>query len=1128
MGSRDDDGTDAEHPPVYLPSLNSGDNRGKMAKALRGSTAEMPKYKSSTLDRKKSKDSPVHSPTSTVMKPNQFQPQFPAAPVRQRPGSVGSTPTHNFKINPTRNPQLRGFFESGAAVRGGSLPRNPKGKMPLTGKVAGYRQPPSSPHMEARLEKVQQQFLLQQQIFQQHQQFQQPRSPSWCPQQMPQNCMPMQNQFPNGISMETAESIYAYGYMDDHKKLMIQQWVECQTAQMNSPGHRPTQRSSRRPSSSSSSSSHQCHHHGPEPEPFAWLNQPQTDDGETKCLTQFKTVDSSDDSVKGEHEEEEDKKSEKVMVSADIHPKPQTGHYQKSHSTSDVAEKLGVKTEERNKPSPVNKVTSSQEWSHPQSLDELYNHCEKLVETLNQEDSSSHPSWMPKSSHKFDVSSSTERDEILSVTLQGGGEYLPDINEIEIVTSFSEEDENSVSLADTSYQVNLDNETGKSSDENLASTVAALDGKSLHYVKEETKTANGPKTSTSSYEIDKNFGSVCDDAVSLGGGEDYFSKKLDQLAKLHELYQSVSSISAKCQSHLDAANKRHQLSDNQQGKGSCFSLSALANEGHSLKSEASSSEVNSLCSEPARMYDYSDFVDINKNSAAPSVADLFMFGNGSKFCMSLGDLGDLGQFGAPSVNNGVSSRDRCDSPVLEGIDGELAKYAKLKDLKHAYEPAAPQTISALKAVDHQTESEALSRRHPEGSSDPDLNRKVPQNVTEMKEPVRPPDPPPGSRRSPGNGRSGSEPEEYDRPMTQRKLGETLRPVFPVACPSSSPSCSSSLSSGNGNVVHHRRGVNGVAKLNGNIERRSVAGKSTSTDTSSEIDVWEKSNMNNNEKCQNNLPTICDVTVCPAVTRKAPKFSRLFKISRSPLKVVDDKYKKRSKSAESSNSKDNNNKNRLKAEKADKKADKKLHKSLAKNDANQSKNVQGTSFSESSRLNNNNNNKSEIPPSPYAVPTAPILPKKTSSSTSSRGSDSGHESGTERVRRFGGRSSFIKSCTFVKLRAQGGRGASKTTSASTTTTTTSNTSLNKKKASSAADVRATHCKSSGYESGGGPGFDSERDSVNSLKGVLEENLSTNVKLTMTTSSMPPVNLVSNSNINQTICYFHFHFQELTRQ
>lgn len=32
--------TDGEHPPVYLPSLNSGDNRCAMSKALRGSAAE--------------------------------------------------------------------------------------------------------------------------------------------------------------------------------------------------------------------------------------------------------------------------------------------------------------------------------------------------------------------------------------------------------------------------------------------------------------------------------------------------------------------------------------------------------------------------------------------------------------------------------------------------------------------------------------------------------------------------------------------------------------------------------------------------------------------------------------------------------------------------------------------------------------------------------------------------------------------------------------------------------------------------------------------------------------------------------------------------------------------------------
>lgn len=37
-----DDQTDGEHPPVYLPSMNSGDNRCSMNKALKGSSAEKP------------------------------------------------------------------------------------------------------------------------------------------------------------------------------------------------------------------------------------------------------------------------------------------------------------------------------------------------------------------------------------------------------------------------------------------------------------------------------------------------------------------------------------------------------------------------------------------------------------------------------------------------------------------------------------------------------------------------------------------------------------------------------------------------------------------------------------------------------------------------------------------------------------------------------------------------------------------------------------------------------------------------------------------------------------------------------------------------------------------------------
>ena len=39
-----------------------------------------------------------------------------------------------------------------------------------------------------------------------------------------------------------------------------------------------------------------------------------------------------------------------------------------------------------------------------------------------------------------------------------------------------------------------------------------------------------------------------------------------------------------------------------------------------------------------------------------------------------------------NVASMVAISGRCDSPILEGIDSELAKYAKLRDLHQAYNP----------------------------------------------------------------------------------------------------------------------------------------------------------------------------------------------------------------------------------------------------------------------------------------------------------------------------------------------------------------------------------------------------------------------------------------------------------
>lgn len=59
VGPCADDATDNEHPPVFLPSLNSGDNRCAMNRVLRGSAAEKPSaikspLKKSTAQKRKS------------------------------------------------------------------------------------------------------------------------------------------------------------------------------------------------------------------------------------------------------------------------------------------------------------------------------------------------------------------------------------------------------------------------------------------------------------------------------------------------------------------------------------------------------------------------------------------------------------------------------------------------------------------------------------------------------------------------------------------------------------------------------------------------------------------------------------------------------------------------------------------------------------------------------------------------------------------------------------------------------------------------------------------------------------------------------------------------------------------
>lgn len=63
-----DSGTDGEHPPVYIPSLNSGDNRAVMSKVLKGTNIEQQKSKKTPTKQKFS--SPKASPSKKINNPS--------------------------------------------------------------------------------------------------------------------------------------------------------------------------------------------------------------------------------------------------------------------------------------------------------------------------------------------------------------------------------------------------------------------------------------------------------------------------------------------------------------------------------------------------------------------------------------------------------------------------------------------------------------------------------------------------------------------------------------------------------------------------------------------------------------------------------------------------------------------------------------------------------------------------------------------------------------------------------------------------------------------------------------------------------------------------------------------------
>ncbi|XP_046388807.1 kinesin-like protein KIF26A isoform X1 [Ischnura elegans] len=144
VGPSADDATDGEHPPVYLPSLNSGDNRCSMQKALRGSGAERRPspstgHRSSSASKAQqsvTKSKLTDGPSSTHSSPSRSIKTAKTAFINGRAGSPAILTSSGIPKSPQSSRQSKSkgaadISQSGVPPSGSPNANLPSGKMPV-------------------------------------------------------------------------------------------------------------------------------------------------------------------------------------------------------------------------------------------------------------------------------------------------------------------------------------------------------------------------------------------------------------------------------------------------------------------------------------------------------------------------------------------------------------------------------------------------------------------------------------------------------------------------------------------------------------------------------------------------------------------------------------------------------------------------------------------------------------------------------------------------------------------------------------------------------------------------------------------------------------------------------------
>jgi len=318
-GHSDGSGTDSEHPPVFLPAMGSGDNRGIMSKALRGSCEEMnrPRRRSGSKILTNGAISPAGR-QSLSPQPHSISPLASPSVKDQQ------TRHHNGFPRSPKLPIIQEFQQSNQVPP----------KMPLNGRVPGYRQA-----VENWID-----------------------TPN-------QNSPPQTKEiWVDGKGSNVEGKPRMYGYMDEFKANMISHWVENQAGKEDN--NTPLYLTQFKQADSDSGSEKQ------EPTTKAQVHAANPSQTET---VQSVAVTPGQQEMRSVRKLAPPPPPRKTPPKAD---KAETSGECATNASSSTSPKLSPRGEVEGSDSP-------EPLQEPHSLDDIFIQCEKLVDSLNKEGTSS-------------------------------------------------------------------------------------------------------------------------------------------------------------------------------------------------------------------------------------------------------------------------------------------------------------------------------------------------------------------------------------------------------------------------------------------------------------------------------------------------------------------------------------------------------------------------------------------------------------------------------------------------------------------------------------------------------------------------------------------------------------------